>query len=144
MFKKLKQKLFGKGQTDSKNNAMSRLHFVLVQDRAGLTAAEMATFKSELMAVLEKYFIVDKQGFDVDYRRDADSTTLLINSPIVVRRQEMMGGNVGVEKSRSAKDKSGKNEKDKNSKELNEVVNEKATKDNNKEKEKKADAVASA
>ena len=142
MFKKLRQKLFGKEQTDSKNNAMSRLHFVLVQDRTGLTAAEMSTFKSELMAVLEKYFIVDKQGFDVDYKRDADSTTLLINSPIVVRRQEMMGGNVGVEKSRSSKEKAGKNEKDKNSKELNDVLSEKATKDNN--KEKKVDTAVSA
>lgn len=102
MFDSLKRKLFGGSErTVSKKRAMSRLHFVLVQDRTGLTPSEMVTFKSELMSVLEKYFVIDRQGFDVAYKRDTDSTTLLINSPIVVRRQDIPGGTVGTEKMRS-------------------------------------------
>jgi cell division topological specificity factor len=94
MFKALKEKFFGANQ--SKSLAKSRLHFVLVQDRAGLSNEEMAAFKSELVEVIESYFVIDKQGFDIDYERNGDSTTLLINSPVVVRRQEGLHGQVGV------------------------------------------------
>ena len=148
MFKQLKPSLFGKGRANSKNNAMSRLHFVLVQDRTGLTPAEMTSFKSELMAVLEKYFIVDKKGFDVDYRRDADSTTLLINSPIVVRRDEISGVNVGTELRRSGDVKDIKELN--NGKDVKMADKEASVSSASKEKtskktgEKKVDAVASA
>ncbi len=105
----LRKRLFGTN-TVSKRRAKSRLHFVLVQDRTGLTGDEMSKFKQELMAVVEKYFVVDKQGFDVSYKRDTDSTTLLINSPVVVRRQDMGGGNVGSERLRRSKAKEGEPE----------------------------------
>ena len=91
MLEILRNKLFG--SNESKNRAKSRLHFVLVQDRTGLTGDDMAEFKKELMDVIDKYFVVDKTGFDVDYKREADSTTLLINSPVVVRRQDVAPGN---------------------------------------------------
>lgn len=71
---------------DSKSLAKSRLHFVLVQDRAGLSSEELASFRKELVGVIEKYFVIDENGFDINYKRDSDTTTLLINSPIVVRR----------------------------------------------------------
>lgn len=97
MFGALKNKLFGGG--DSKNRAKSRLHFVLVQDRTGLSADDMTAFKRELMEVIDRYFVIDKTGFDVAYKREAESTTLLINSPVVVRRQEAgPGGCVGAGK----------------------------------------------
>jgi septum formation topological specificity factor MinE len=60
---------------------------VLVQDRAGLTNEEMALFKEEMVKVIERYFVIDKEGFDIKYHRLADTTTLLINSPVIVRRQ---------------------------------------------------------
>lgn len=91
MFNALK-KVFGNivsgSAEDSKNLAKSRLHFVLVQDRTGLNNDEIANFKKELVSVIEKYFVIDENGFDINYRRDNDTTTLLINSPIVVRRQK--------------------------------------------------------
>ncbi len=85
MFKALKKKLFGQSG-ESKETAKSRLHFVLVQDRTGLTNEEMAGFREEMVKVIEKYFVVDKEGFDIKYHRLADTTTLLINSPVIVRR----------------------------------------------------------
>jgi cell division topological specificity factor len=85
-------------RAQSKSLARSRLHFVLVQDRTGLGNDEMARFKSELVAVIEKYFLIDKQGFDIDYKREADTTTLLINSPVIVRRQDSPGGQVGAKR----------------------------------------------
>jgi cell division topological specificity factor len=71
---------------NSKSLAKSRLSFVLVQDRTGLTPEEMTKFKKELVGVIEKYFQIDEDGFDIAYKRETDSTTLLINSPVVVRR----------------------------------------------------------
>ena len=85
MFNALKKKLFGESN-ESKETAKSRLHFVLVQDRTGLTNEEMAGFREELVKVIEKYFVIDKEGFDIKYHRLADTTTLLINSPVIVRR----------------------------------------------------------
>ena len=43
----IKEKLFGSNKTSSKSMAKSRLSFVLVQDRTGLTNDEIAGFKSE-------------------------------------------------------------------------------------------------
>lgn len=94
MFLGIRDLLFGNGK-QSKSLAKSRLHFVLVQDRTGLTNDEMTNFKKELMEVIAKYFVVDERGFDIDYKRDTDSTTLLINSPVVVRRQDGVHHEVG-------------------------------------------------
>ena len=99
VFAAFKRKLFGH-ETSSKSLARSRLHFVLVQDRTGLTAEEMAAFKKEMIDVIGKYFMIDKNGFDISYQRDADTTTLLINSPVIVRRQEGDHANVGTVRER--------------------------------------------
>jgi cell division topological specificity factor len=81
----LRKMLFGESN-ESKDVAKSRLHFVLVQDRTGLTNEEMSGFREEMVKVIEKYFVIDKEGFDIKYHRLADTTTLLINSPVIVRR----------------------------------------------------------
>lgn len=91
MFNALKKKLFGQSN-ESKETAKSRLHFVLVQDRTGLTNEEMAGFREEMVKVIEKYFVIDKEGFDIKYHRLADTTTLLINSPVIVRRSTSASG----------------------------------------------------
>ena len=136
------RRLFG-GNADSNKRAKSRLHFVLVQDRTGLTADEMAGFKSEIMAVVEKYFVVDKQAFDVEYKRESDSTVLLINSPVVVKRQEASGGRVGTERQRAAA--ASKKDKDKKEaekvKEISKDAKEKDSKEKSKETEEKVEKV---
>jgi cell division topological specificity factor len=72
----------------SKFAAKSRLHFVLVQDRAGLSSEDLTKFKREMIEVIEKYFVIDEQAFDISYKRENDSTTMQINSPILIRRAE--------------------------------------------------------
>ncbi len=88
MFAALKQKIFG-SNSSSKGLAKSRLHFVLVNDRTGLTGDEMAQFKRELVGVIERFFEINPEGFDVSYKREEGMTTLLINSPVLVRRKEL-------------------------------------------------------
>ena len=90
------KKIFGKsatkpeadGVSTSKSKAKSRLQFVLVQDRASLSSEQMVSFKKELVGVIEKYFVIDKERFDIDYRRNGETTTLLINSPVLVKKEE--------------------------------------------------------
>lgn len=88
MLNGIKKILFGGSSDASKSVAKSRLHFVLVQDRTGLTNDEMSEFRSEMVKVIERYFMIDKDAFDIKYQRDNETTTLLINSPIIVRRSE--------------------------------------------------------
>lgn len=95
--------LFWDNGKSSKASARSRLHFVLVQDRTGLNNEEIASFKKEMIEVIEKYFVIDESGFDIDYKRATDTTTLVINSPIVVRRQDAFHQGVGSEAARKGK-----------------------------------------
>lgn len=76
------------GDNASKLVAKSRLHFVLVQDRTGLNTDEMSSFKAEMLQVIKKFFKISDQDLDISYKRDGNSTTLLINSPIIVRRED--------------------------------------------------------
>lgn len=96
MFAELIRRLIG--GSASKATAKSRLHFVLVQDRTGLTSDEMASFKEEMVSVIEKYFVIDRPGFDIAYKRDGDTSTLFINSPIIVKRQEGFQHQVGAKR----------------------------------------------
>lgn len=94
-----------RGEKVSKSSAKSRLHFVLVQDRTGLNNEELAGFRREMVEVIERYFVIDESGFDISYKRELDSTTLIINSPIVVRRQETIHSGVGSEAAQKRKRK---------------------------------------
>ncbi|NBW41708.1 cell division topological specificity factor MinE, partial [bacterium] len=85
MLKALVKKIFGGNDKKSRSLAKSRLHFVLVQDRTGLTNDQMAQFRKELVEVIQRYFTIDETGFDISYERHEESTTLLINSPVVVK-----------------------------------------------------------
>ncbi len=89
------KKLFSSAN-GSKESAKSRLSFVLVQDRTGLTQDEISSFKKEMVSVIEKYFVIDETGLDVSYKRETDSTMLIINSPVVVKRQAGFKHNVGA------------------------------------------------
>ncbi len=100
MFRGLKNLLFGasaqstsssgNSRSVSKSLAKSRLHFVLVQDRTGLSTDDMTNFKREMVEVIERYFVIEDRELDISYKRDTESTTLLINSPVRVRRADEM------------------------------------------------------
>lgn len=98
--KNLWQMIFGSAAADTASNqqAKSRLHFVLVQDRSGLNSQEMASFKEELVSVVGKYFQIEKDAFDISYKREGDATALVINSPVLVRKTKGKGGSDKEEK----------------------------------------------
>lgn len=87
MLEWLKRLVSGSGERSASNRiAKNRLTVVLVQDRAGLTSSQLDRFRNELIAVLEKYFVIDASGIEIDYKRQGDYTVLSISSPVLVRR----------------------------------------------------------
>ena len=79
-----------KEQTDkSKNAAIERLHLVLMQDRANVSADFLEMMKMEIVDVIKKYIDVDETDMDVklENRVNDDGTSgapaLYANIPIV-------------------------------------------------------------
>ena len=74
---------------DSKETAKERLHLVLMQDRANVSADFMELMKQEIIEVIKKYIDVDENSIDVKLTNkvNTDGTTgvpiLYANIPII-------------------------------------------------------------
>ena len=79
----------------SKNKAKERLHLVLMQDRANVSADFLELMKQEIIDVIKKYIEVDESEIDVRLTNEVkeDGTTgapsLYANIPIVNIRNDM-------------------------------------------------------
>ncbi len=91
-FKKILKKLNKKEEkvaSSSKNAAKERLHLVLMQDRANVSADFLELMKQEIIDVIKKYIDVDESAIDVRLtnKENADGTNgapaLYANIPIV-------------------------------------------------------------
>ena len=82
-------------ESASKDKAKERLHLVLMQDRANVSADFLELMKQEIIDVIKKYVIVDEKEIDVRLTNQAnnDGTTgapaLYANIPIINIRNEM-------------------------------------------------------
>lgn len=82
-------------ETNSKKTAKERLHLVLMQDRANVSADFLEMMKQEIIEVIKKYIEVDEKEIDVRLTNDVkeDGTTgapsLYANIPIMNIRNEM-------------------------------------------------------
>ena len=82
-------------ETKSKQTAKDRLHLVLMQDRANVSADFLEMMKQEIIEVIKKYIEVDEKEIDVRLTNEVkeDGTTgapsLYANIPIVNIRNEM-------------------------------------------------------
>ena len=85
----------GKETNCSKNKAKERLHLVLMQDRAHVSADFLELMKQEIIDVIKKYIEVEEQEIDVRLTNDVkeDGTTgapsLYANIPILNIRNDM-------------------------------------------------------
>ena len=77
-----------KNETNSKNTAKERLHLVLMQDRANVSADFLELMKQEIIEVIKKYIEVEESAIDVRLTNEVkeDGTTgapsLYANIPI--------------------------------------------------------------
>ena len=89
-FKKLKKS----EKTNSKDTAKERLHLVLAQDRANISADFLEMMKQEIIEVIKKYIEVDEKAIDVRLtnKTSEDGTvgapSLFASIPIVTIKNE--------------------------------------------------------
>lgn len=95
-FKKIGKQ--NKEQVKSKDAAKERLHLVLMQDRANVSADFLDLMKQEIIEVIKKYIDVDENAIDVRLtnKSNGDGTTgapaLYANIPIVSIKEEVKNG----------------------------------------------------
>ena len=134
-------------ETKSKQTAKDRLHLVLMQDRANVSADFLEAMKQEIIEVIKKYIEIDEKEIDVRLTNEVkeDGTTgapsLYANIPIMNIRNEMKKEvETKVKEERKQEEKIEGNEKDEEKseevKEKVETVTEENTTENKEEAEK--------
>lgn len=138
MFENIVKFFKGLGKNDkdanSKDAAKERLHLVLMQDRANISADFLALMKQEIIEVIKKYIDVDENAIDVRLtnKSNDDGTTgapvLYANIPIMSVKEE------AKEEARKVKAEQNVDAKKKNAPEVEKVEDTKKD-SNKKEKE---------
>lgn len=140
-FKKLK-KSEKQENTNSKTTAKERLHLVLMQDRANVSADFLELMKQEIIEVIKKYIEVEEEAIDVRLTNKVqdDGTTgspfLYANIPILNIRNDMKKDNVEV---KEEKKENKKTEKVEEKKEVKKEEKQENVKKEEKEQDKKED-----
>lgn len=104
--------------TDSKSAAKERLHLVLMQDRANVSADFLEMMKQEIIEVIKKYIDVDENSIDVKLTNkvNSDGTTgapaLYANIPIVSLKDETKKVNIERQKEEKKEEKNIKEEEE--------------------------------
>ena len=81
----------------SKDTAKERLHLVLLQDRANVSADFLDLMKQEIIEVIKKYVVVDEKEIDVRLTNQANddgtngAPALYANIPIVNIKNDLKG-----------------------------------------------------
>lgn len=81
MFNDFMRKLFNRG--GSKETAKKRLQFALVYDRLEVSDDVLKEMQNEIVAVISRYFVIDKDQLKLDITRDNDLSALIFNTPII-------------------------------------------------------------
>lgn len=82
-------------ETSSKDTAKERLHLVLMQDRANVSADFLELMKQEIIDVIKKYIEVDENAIDVRLTNKSNedgengAPALYANIPIINIRNDM-------------------------------------------------------
>jgi len=115
----------GKSEKESKSKdaAKERLHLVLMQDRANISADFLALMKQEIIEVIKKYIDVDENAIDVRLtnKSNDDGTTgapvLYANIPIMSVKDEAKEGARKVKAEAASEKKEDSKKEDKAEKE---------------------------
>lgn len=81
----LLSRLFGRARKGSGATAKDRLRFVLQHDRINLPPERMEAMKREILAVIVKYLVVDKDRVEIDLeQRDRSHSKLTAEIPVAI------------------------------------------------------------
>lgn len=126
---------------ESSDTAKERLHLVLMQDRANVSADFLELMKQEIIEVIKKYIDVDEKAIDVRLtnKSNEDGTVgapaLYANIPITTIKNEARKVNVASEKVEEQKEESINKVSKEEEKVKTEKEEEKTSKASNQEKE---------
>ena len=67
----------------SKETAKKRLQFTLVYDRLGVSDDTLKDMKNEIVDVISRYFVIDRDKLELDITREKDLSALMFNTPII-------------------------------------------------------------
>ncbi|MGD9611194.1 MAG: cell division topological specificity factor MinE [Desulfovibrionaceae bacterium] len=81
MFNGLVKKIFNK--SNSKETAKKRLQFALVYDRLEVSDDVLKEMQKEIVDVISRYFVIDKDQLKLDITRHNDLSALIFNTPIL-------------------------------------------------------------
>ncbi len=81
MLNDLMKRLFSKN--GSKNTAKKRLQFALVYDRLEVSDDILKNMQNEIVAVVSRYFVIDRDQLKLDITRNNDLSALVFNTPII-------------------------------------------------------------
>ena len=135
IFKNWKKKE-NKSTNNSGGTAKERLHLVLMQDRANVSADFLELMKQEIIEVIKKYIDVDESAIDVRLtnKENADGTNgapaLYANIPILNIKNEARKMEASIKEEKKEKENNSNQENNENKSE----VKENASKESNKKK----------
>ncbi len=117
------------GKENSKETAKERLHLVLAQDRANISADFLEMMKQEIIEVIKKYIEVDEESIDVRLTNKAgeDGTigapSLYANIPIVTIKDDArkLQGHNGEEDKKQNKEKLSNNQEEGKEEDKNQI-----------------------
>jgi cell division topological specificity factor len=70
-------------QKASKDTAKKRLQFSLIYDKLEVNDTTLTDLQKDIVAVISKYFEIDKNSLDLKVKRDDDMSALVFNTPIL-------------------------------------------------------------
>lgn len=68
---------------NTKETAKNRLKLVLMQDRSNLEPETMSKLREELIEVISKYIVIDKDALGLNLDGDGESMALMLNIPVI-------------------------------------------------------------
>ena len=75
-------KVFGKAEKKSGQIAKERLQVVLIHDRASVSPELMEQLKNDIIAVISKYMVINKNDMEISLANDSESVALVANIPV--------------------------------------------------------------
>jgi cell division topological specificity factor len=76
-------------QKPSKMAAKKRLQFSLIYDKLEVNDTTLTDLQNDIVAVISKYFEIDKDALELKVKRDDNVSALVFNTPILqVKRKK--------------------------------------------------------
>src|SRR5713101_6022687 len=70
------------GKDSSKNVAKDRLQVVLVYDRLGLSAEQMAALRKDILEAISRHIAIDSDRVKIDFLHQHTPAEVVINAPV--------------------------------------------------------------